>query len=143
MDLGKHETRSEGGLFTSTSLTDVRRIRFSAGAADRSRSPGCLSGLWLQFRNGGRDNVVGQWFGEVDVMDIDDGDYVTHIRVWYTQEAKMNNTLRVNNGKMVGVMLSTFNGACKTVLCSGPDGMLCHDYYSNPWEQIVSLPDAP
>ena len=76
------------------------------------------------------------------MMDIEEGDYVTHIRVWYTQEAKMNNTLRENNGKMAGLMLETFKGACKTVLCSGPDGMLCHDYYSNPWEQIVSPPDA-
>lgn len=76
-------------------------------------------------------------------MDLDDGDYVTHIRVWYTQEANPMNTLRENNGKISGIMLSTFEGARKTVICSGPEGMPCHDYYSNPWEQIVSAPEVP
>lgn len=76
-------------------------------------------------------------------MDIDDGDYVSHIRVWYSQEASPMNTLRENNGKIVGVMLSTFKGNSETVLCSGPEEMLCHDYYSNPWEQIVSTLNLP
>lgn len=133
-----HMTRQHRACFTTTSLKGVRHIRFSAGAAGSTRSGQCISGLLLQFHNSERETIVGQWFEGVDALDIGKEDCITHIRVWYTQEAREGNTLRENNGRISGIMMTTLNGARKTVLRGDPEEMPYHDYFSSPLEQIVS-----
>lgn len=127
-----------GGCATSASLSYVRRIRLSASAAGRSRTSRHISGLVFEYHNSERDSIVGQWLEEIDSMDLGSGDFPIHVRVWYTQEAHPQNTLRENNGKVVGLMLSTFRGVSKQVLLEDPEDLLCLDYYSNPLEEMVS-----
>lgn len=141
-EMAPHMTRQYMTCFTTTSLKDGRRIRFSAGVAGSTRSSQWVSGLLLQFHDSERENIVGQWFEEVDVLDIGKEDYVTHVRVWYTQEARKGNTQRENNGKVSGIMMSTLKEVSKTVLRGDPREMVCHDYYSNPLEQMVNTLDA-
>jgi len=127
----------EGGCVTSGSLRYVRRIRLSAGAPGRSRTSRHVSGLLFEYHNSERDSIVGQWFEEIDSMELGNGDYVVHIRVWYTQEAHPQNTLRENNGKVVGITLSTLRGVSKQKLLEEPKDLLCLDYYANPLEEMV------
>ncbi|KEZ44083.1 hypothetical protein SAPIO_CDS3836 [Scedosporium apiospermum] len=65
---------------TGATTRDVRRIKFSSGAEGRSRPPDSVSGLLFQYENPLQDRYVGQWFNEVDSLDLDEGDYVAHIK---------------------------------------------------------------
>jgi len=131
-----------GACFTSATIQDVRRIKFSSGAQNCSRPPDSLSGLFLQYANPLQDTYIGQWFKEVDSLDIEDGDYIIHIRVWYTQALANRDlprsTSHENVGQVRGIEISTFRGLTKRVLCSEIDSTLDLEYYTNPLEQLVS-----
>lgn len=127
----------QGGFFTSARLQNIRRILFSAGTGGRSRTDQHLSGLRFEFYNSERESIVGQWFEQVDYLDLPEGDSIAHIKVWYTQEANPANTLHENNGKVVGIAISTFKGARKEVLLHSSKTMLCNDYHANAFERLV------
>lgn len=127
------------GCVTCAKLDCVRRIRLSVGGAGRSRSSRHVSGLLFEYYNSERNSIVGQWFEEIDSVDLDNGDFVVHIRVWYTQETDVRNYRGENNGKVVGIMLSTFRGIHKQVLLEDSEDLLYLDYYANPLEEMVSF----
>lgn len=127
------------GCWTSTAnLQNVNRIRFSAALRGRARKERHISGLLFHFRNSERVSVVGQWLSEVDSMDIDDGDRLSHVRVYYTQKAGRGVSLRRNNGMVTGMVMSTAKGARKSVMCGVCEEMLFSDYYANHLEEMVS-----
>lgn len=90
-----------------------------------------------------RIHIFGQWFQEVDSLDLEKGDYIVHIRVWYIQAlAHYSNVLRAskheNIGQVLGIEISTFRGSVKRVLCGKTDCSLELDYFVNPLEELVS-----
>jgi hypothetical protein len=133
----------QGACFTSATIRHIRRIRFSSGAGDRLRPSNSLSGLFFQYDDPLQDSYIGQWFQEVDSLDLEKGDYIVHIRVWYTQAlAHYSNVLRTskheNIGQVLGIEISTFRGSVKRVLCGKTDCSLELDYFVNPLEELVS-----
>jgi hypothetical protein len=127
---------AEGACFTSATFRDVRHIKFSSGAQNRSRPSTSLSGLFLQYENPVQDRYIGQWLEEVDSLDIEAGDYIVRIRVWYTKGPNRPTPERYRWVR--GVEILTFKSLRKRVLCGGIHSALDFPYYANPFEQLVS-----
>jgi len=92
-----------------------------------------VSGLFLQYDNPHEDRYLGQWFQEVDSLDIENGDFVVYIRVWYTQN--LTDTGRF--GQVSGIEVATFRGLRKRVLYGGKHRTYDFEYYANPLEDLV------
>ena len=69
-------------------------------------------------------------------MDIEDGDSLSHVRVYYTQKA---GRAQQGNYNVTGVIVSTAKCVSKEVLRGGCEGVLSSDYYVNPLEEMVGL----
>ena len=92
-----------------------------------------MSGLFLQYDNPHEDRYLGQWFQEVDSLDIENGDFVVYIRVWYTQH--LTDTGRF--GQVSGIEVATLRGLRKRVLYGGKHRTYDFEYYANPLEDLV------
>lgn len=128
--------------FTSVSFKDVRCIRFSRPSGDENLS---IPGLLLDYGNGD-SAVIGQWRGELGSIDIDEGDSIVHIRIWFSQDRSIEwpNGVHHNRGKMVGMKIRTANGAFHEQLVHTPWDGFAVDYYANRLQQFVrGLPLTP
>lgn len=138
------EGQTEGltTYFTAADFRNVRRIRFSTERATNSRY---VTGLLFEYQDtcGARNTaVVGQWLRETDTLDLAEGDIIVHIRTWYSQDDSKNpgefeDTID-NNGKLVGVQVSTARGLCKKALIDGSRETYFVDYYANRLQDLVS-----
>lgn len=138
------ETQTEGTTtyFTAADFRHVRRIRFSTEKATDSRY---LTGLLLEYQDtrGARNTaVVGQWLRETDSLDLAEGDNIVHIRIWYSQghTRELSEFLKVvgNNGRLVGIQISTAKGLRKEVRFDGSGDTYFVDYYANRLQDLVS-----
>lgn len=138
----EEQTKGVTTYFTAVDFRHVRRIRFSTERAANSRY---VTGLLLEYQDthGARNTaVVGQWLRETDTLDLAEGDIIIHIRIWYSQDHSEDpgelGKVIGNNGKMVGIQISTATGLCKRVLIDGSRDMYFVDYYANRLQDLVS-----
>lgn len=73
---------------TTASLSNVRRVRISSGADDRSRLSEHISGLWLEYHDTQRPCIIGQWINESDNFELSPGTELTEISIWSSDERK-------------------------------------------------------
>lgn len=125
---------------SAANLQDVTRIRFSAGTVHQyPRDDKHITGLMLHFRGSERGAIVGQWITEVGSMDIDDGDRIAHVRVYYKPKRRGLSTVVKERRRVCGIVVGTARGARKAVLGRECEETFYNDYYANPLEDMVSL----
>ena len=94
-----------------------------------------MSGLMFHFRGKERVAIVGQWIEEVDSMDIDEGDRITHIRISYCFDGEQNPGNHVpSHCKVLSFAVSTLRGIRKDVLGRGSRIAYYRDCYTNALE---------
>ena len=137
-------SRSDAVRTTVSNLKNVSRIRSSKGLAGRSRTSQHISGLMFHFRDTERVAIVAQWIEEVDFMDIDEGDHITHIRISYCFDGEQHPGDHVpSHCNVTSFAVSTLRGIRKDVCRSESRVTYYRNYYTNALEEIVgSLVDA-
>lgn len=76
-----------------------------------------------------------------DVFEIGKRDAIVHVRVWYHQQEHGFHRYMMpdeNNGRVMGLELTTRDGASKRVLCGDVEDTVVLDFYTNTMEEIVS-----
>lgn len=138
----EEQTKGVTTYFTAADFRHVRRIRISTERVANSRY---VTGLLLEYQDtrGARNTaVVGQWLRETDTLDLAEGDVIVHIQIWYSQDHSEDpdefGKVMGNNGKLVGIQISTARGLCRKFLIDGSRDTHFVDYYANRLQDLVS-----
>ncbi|KAH7169296.1 hypothetical protein DER46DRAFT_635251 [Fusarium sp. MPI-SDFR-AT-0072] len=88
-------------------LNGVKRVGISNGRAGRSRLPHHVAGFCFEFWDGRSPVYVGQWFHEIDHLDLDEGDRITSLTLWEEVEIDDDDgsTPHFGNKKFTGVRI--------------------------------------
>lgn len=139
IEVAMYISERRGLCFTTAYLSRIKRIRVSGGLPGRSRTASHVSGLSLEFWNSKNLVIIGQWMDDLDVkFEFAQGEAITAITTWQTQQTPPRFTGRANNGRITGIRLHTSRGSTHEVLLGGEDAnMLSLHYSANPWEELV------
>ncbi|KAM0429261.1 hypothetical protein ACHAPT_006475 [Fusarium lateritium] len=129
------------GCFTSTTLSNIRRVGLSVGVPGRTRGPNHISGLRFKFWDSNVPVYVGQWFHEVDSLSLAPGERIAGFTFLQTQESDPNSELRNNIGRITGVKICKTGLEHKEVEISfgRKDDMLEYSFVENLYEELDGL----
>lgn len=119
-------------------LLEIRRMRISQGCEGRSREPGTISGICIEYWGSSRPKVVGQWFEESYSLEIDHGEMITGLSFWIHLQDKDSG----NSGQVVGLDISTSSSKSLSVGDRFSDGLLQITYEHTRLEQLVGSPSS-
>ncbi|KAK2128842.1 hypothetical protein NOF04DRAFT_1346157 [Fusarium oxysporum II5] len=87
-------------------LNGVKRVGISCGRTGRNRLPHHVSGFCFEFWDGRSPVYIGQWFHEIDHLDLDEGDRITDLTLWEEVEIEDDgSTSHFGNKKFTGVRI--------------------------------------
>ncbi|KAF4979218.1 hypothetical protein FZEAL_4527 [Fusarium zealandicum] len=135
--------QNTSSCFTSATLSNIRRIRLSAGTPDHVRGPEHISGICVELWDNILPVYVGQWLHEVASFQLERGHRISGLALWQTQETNPNNTARENSGRITGINIETKQleeEASSFELCLGDrSDKLAYSFTENPFETLCSL----
>lgn len=124
-------------------LRQVRSIRFSTGDDGHCRSGDNLCGILIRFWDTDHPLILGQWIKEIEgtCIELQQGEMVVEIGIWYTQVKSSGMAPRSNNnyGRVAGIRLVSSKGQRREVRLGNTSAMLFVQYRRNPFEEIVSV----
>lgn len=127
---------AEGSCVTLAALLGARRIRVSSGAAGRSRGPGVISGVMVEYGDGASPAIAGQWIRETGSLELGPGEAVVQIDV--LGESPNGDTR--NYGKLAGLVFGTTLGR-RVVFHGTPQISTKYaEHRATPLEDLVRLP---
>ncbi|VUC36994.1 unnamed protein product [Clonostachys rosea] len=135
--------RSGGSCSGAASLQGIKRVRVSSGLRGRSRSPGHISGLWIEYYQGD-DVVLGQWIHEVGSFDLTQTEYLTHVSVWSTLESGTNCIMEFGTeedrfGKVTGIKFITSAGQRYEFVNDSNHPCIYMHWRSTPYEELRNM----
>ncbi|KAJ4270972.1 hypothetical protein NW764_013853 [Fusarium oxysporum] len=87
-------------------LNGVKRVGISRGRTGRNRLPHHVSGFCFEFWDGRSPVYIGQWFHEIDHLDLDEGDRITGLTFWEEVEIEDDgSTNHFGNKRFTGVRI--------------------------------------
>ncbi|KAK2783590.1 hypothetical protein FQN53_009135 [Emmonsiellopsis sp. PD_33] len=107
-DVGSRVIRTKGigTIHTEASLRDVRSIRFSCGNEGRPRGVLNISGMWIEYQQPCRAQIVGQWILECGSLHFLEGEKITEICVWMSKD-RVSSEGRTSLGRVVGIQITS------------------------------------
>ncbi|KAK2794439.1 hypothetical protein FQN50_009909 [Emmonsiellopsis sp. PD_5] len=107
-DVGSRVIRTKGigTIHTEASLRDVRSIRFSCGNEGRPRGVLNISGMWIEYQQPCRAQIVGQWILECGSLRFLEGEKITEICVWMSKD-RVSSEGRASLGRVVGIQITS------------------------------------
>lgn len=123
---------------TTASLANLRRVRVAFGLNGLSRLPENISGLWLEYHDTSRPNIVGQWFNEMGEFELQHGEYLEKISIWTSNERA---AAYCGNAKLGRVMAIQFDTSSSRSLRFGQENIeeAVHlNFSANTFEKLVS-----
>jgi hypothetical protein len=131
--------QNSSACFTSVILANVRRVGFSTGVPGHTRDANHISGLCFEFWGSTTYIYVGQWFREINQLELKRGERISSFTFWQSQESDLRNMQQENIGRITGIEITT-TGDCGNVAetCFGDRRkMISYSFTDNPYEELV------
>lgn len=122
-------------------LNGVKRVGISRGRTGRNRLPHHVSGFCFEFWDGRSPVYIGQWFHEIDHLDLDEGDRITGLTFWEEVEIEDDgSTNHFGNKRFTGVRIEKSGAEPNAVeVHPGLHGdMIEARHVENHFERLVS-----
>lgn len=127
--------------YSTVSLADIRKISVSCGAPGKTRNENHISGLRFEFFSSTNPIFVGQWYNEIDSLDLEPGDRITGLTFWQTQETPSDAAARrrENTGRVAGIRIIKSGSEPKQLeVCLLQKGdLLKFSFYESLFEDLV------
>ncbi|KAK2785953.1 hypothetical protein FQN51_003761 [Onygenales sp. PD_10] len=107
-DVGSRVIRTKGiwTIHTEASLRDIRSIRFSCGREGRPRGVLNISGMWIEYQQASRRQIVGQWILECGSFHFLKGEKITELCVWMSKD-RVSQEGGASLGRVVGIQITS------------------------------------
>lgn len=134
--------QGEGSCLTTASLEWARRIRISGGADGCCRSRNHISGLWIEYYDGRRDVIIGQWIKETAHVSLEPNERIVDVTIWSTMDVKIPFPMQeLELGKISGIEFGFTARRHRFKLRQMSPEMgdqTCVQYLATPFEDTVS-----
>jgi hypothetical protein len=138
-DLGADLIPSHGFIQTRASLQNVRRIRVSQGASGHFRSSDYNTGLWLEYCNEDKSEIVGQWIREAESWELAKDEKILGLSFWTSEDRILVGLpYHPSLGRVVGIAMQTTASEFR-IFASAPQKSVNINYKANRLECLVRI----
>jgi hypothetical protein len=142
-DVGSELIFQHGFIQTRASLQNVRKIRVSKGASGHSRSSDYVTGLWLEYYNEDRSEIVGQWICEVESWELAKDEKILELSFWTSEDRVLvEKPWHPSVGRVVGIRMRTTASEFQ-IFASIPQKSINVNYNANRLECLVRIESHP
>jgi hypothetical protein len=138
-NLGVDLISHHGFIQTRASLQNVRMIRVSRGASGRSRSSHHITGLWLEYHNQEKPEIVGQWICEAGSWELAKDEKILGLSFWTSKDRILTGEpLHPSVGCVVGIEMQTTTSEYRN-FASATQNSFNINYQANRYERLVRI----